>query len=95
MSTTQRNTRRRPAQVSVDEKPTTQLSMLTVVNRSECHNHDADLGEACYFVEGLTEEHPIVGICNARAMRAGMDGEINPNSLTRRPFDRPTSNTER
>lgn len=62
------------------EIPTTDLYLHTVIARTDCPTHDADINMFCYFAPGLVLE-PVLGICNSRAKRAGFIGYISPASL--------------
>lgn len=90
---TQRNNRRRPAQINADERPTGPDNFVhEVINRTACSQHNASqYWDPCFEAEGLTEENnSIFGVCNDRAKAAGFNGTINPVSLTRRPFGEKT-----
>jgi hypothetical protein len=86
---TQRNTRRRPAQQTQDERPTGPDSFVTdVAYRVPCEKHLANLGWPCFHAEGIADGHLVIGNCNTRNKAAGFNGAINPLSLTRRPYEK-------
>jgi hypothetical protein len=87
---TQRTTRRpRNPYSEPVERPTGPDSFVTdVAFRVPCEKHLANLGWPCFHAEGIADGHLVIGNCNTRNKAAGFNGEINPNSLTRRPFEK-------
>jgi len=86
---TQRNNRRARTTQTQDERPTGPDNFVAdVAWRVECFKHNADLGWPCFNAEGIADGHSVIGNCNSRALSAGFNGTINPNSLTRRPFEK-------
>jgi len=85
---TQRTNRRQRSFSEAVERPTGPDNFLdSVAERAICPEHNALLNVFCFDVEGLADGHRVQGVCNARAKRAGMNGTINPMSLTRRPYE--------
>lgn len=71
-----------PYRADFTEIPTTETFVPGVVDRTRCVTHRKEYGEFCHHVEGLMTR-PIQGICNERALRAGINGPIRPQSLDR------------
>jgi hypothetical protein len=64
------------------EEPTTQLHVEDVIQMTRCGKHDADFGEACAWSFALYSDKKILGICNQRAVKFGLNDPIDPRSLT-------------
>lgn len=57
--------------------------LRTVVERKACGRHRAEWGKPCWVV--LAEDGSVYwGICDFRARKAGMVGEIDPRSLNQK-----------
>lgn len=63
--------------------PTTDLHVPYVLDRTDCGKHDAPVGNPCYLIPKVDDQGHYMGICNTRAKKAGMNGEIKPASLIR------------
>lgn len=77
---------------SRDDSFTDALHMDSVTNNAVCLKHDAPIGVPCWTFQGIVQDLPHYGICNTRAISAGMIGEINPTSLDR-TLERPNGRT--
>jgi hypothetical protein len=69
--------------VFVDEGPTTDLYLPSIIERTPCPKHLAERGTSCYLFEAAEGDTWHNGICNSRALAAGMNGRIHPMSLDR------------
>lgn len=76
------------------EIPTTALFVPAILDRTTCEKHEAGYGQACHYFESIVSDDEISGICNARALKAGVNSPIRPQSLDRsisNPFYRRTA----
>lgn len=65
------------------DTPTTDLFLKNIIRRVHCDQHEAPSGVPCYEYQAAESNTNHFGICNSRARRAGMVGEIHPASLDR------------
>lgn len=61
---------------------TDELFIPAVIDRIRCGPHGKDTTQPCWWVPSLASGY-LPAICNARALRAGYQGDINPKSLQR------------
>lgn len=76
------------------EIPTTTLFVPGILARTTCEKHEAGYNQVCHRFESIVSDRIIGGICNARAIRAGVNDPIRPQSLDRsitNPFYRRTA----
>jgi hypothetical protein len=71
-----------PKYISHDEAPTRDLYLPRVIESTPCTKHSAEKGEPCFRFEAAENDSVHTGICNSRAIRAGMNGRIHPMSLS-------------
>lgn len=65
------------------EAPTRDPYVPTVLDRMSCDNHKAPRGIPCFHIPKKDESGYFGGICNTRAVRAGFNNPIRPQSLDR------------
>lgn len=69
---------------------TTNLYLRPIINRSSCRRHSAEEGVPCFTIyRGLNP--PAIGICNRRAISAGVNRPIRPESLRLSRPERPST----
>lgn len=68
---------------AIDEAPTTELYVPSVLSRTSCQEHEAGYNQSCHSFESLLSNDIIHGVCNSRARKAGMTAPIRPQSLDR------------
>lgn len=64
----------------------TKAYIQTIIDKVRCDAHGVakNLGEPCYVLHSTARpKHLYFGVCNKRATWAGMNGPINPKSLSR------------
>lgn len=61
--------------------PTIDLFVPVIISRIACSKHNADIHKACFTIVTSDGERTYSGICNSRAKRYGMNGQIRPASL--------------
>lgn len=71
--------------VEFADSPSTELFVPGVVFRTNCDSHGADFGIPCFSFGALTSTNEISGICNHRAIKAGVNGPIRDASLRQNP----------
>lgn len=64
------------------QKPTTELYMPSILERSHCDKHNVPKGIPCFHIPGIRGYK--AAICNGRARSAGFVGKISAMSLTGR-----------
>ena len=67
----------------IDDAISTDLHIRAVVNRKSCPVHSASPGKPCWWIHTV-DGTLLAGVCNNRALKAGMTGRINPQSLSRK-----------
>lgn len=65
------------------EPPTTDLYLPRVMARKACERHRVPEGVPCFHVPKKDESGYFAGVCNDRAIRAGFNNPIRPESLDR------------
>lgn len=65
------------------ESPTTDLYLPRVMARKACEKHKVPEGIPCFYIPKKDESGYLGAICNDRAIRAGFDNPIRPESLDR------------
>lgn len=60
---------------------TTEVFLETIIDRVACKWHKKPKGEACHILPGM--RHPLYGICNWRAKKAGFNAPIQEKSMRR------------
>lgn len=70
-----------PQSTLLNETPTRNLFLGTVLERQPCGRHNVPRGVPCFHVPRSDGSYS-VAICNKRARKAGMDHHIRAASLT-------------
>lgn len=64
------------------ESPTTDRFVPTIIDKVDCQKHFRDVGDPCYVIHAATSNSIHMGVCNRRALKAGMVGKVSPGSLS-------------
>lgn len=65
-------------------KPNNGKHIDDIIDRTSCDTHNATTGTACFYIRfdgGKGDNGP--AICGTRIRKAGFNGKIHPNSLSR------------
>lgn len=62
------------------EKPSTELFLDSVLERVDCRKHKVPTGVPCFHIYKTTGGY-FPAVCNKRAVRAGFNAPIRPESL--------------
>ena len=59
-----------------------------VIFTQSCEKHGVECGDPCFVVQSRISRTKYAGVCNDRAIFAGMVGTISPSSITQRNTNR-------